>query len=463
MLKMKKLTLAIVMATTLAGCANIGDSYQASQADYQKYEEITKQFNVKENWWALYNDAQLNRVVEQALLNNKDLAKAAVAVNRALYNANLVGANLVPTFSGSTSSGAQRRIDTSAGMTASSTSTSTVSHGGSLNVTYTLDLWRRLADSADAAEWTHKATTQDLEATKLSLINSVVTTYYQIAYLNDAISTTQESIKYYNDISNIMQRRLSQGVADAASVDQAQQSVLNARNSLINYQTQRKTAEQTLRNLLNLKPEEALNITFPHILKVKNVGVNLNVPVSVIANRPDVKGNQYRLSSAFKNAKATEKGWFPEITLGGSLSSTGNKVGNALHSPVAGGTVGISLPFLNWNTVKWNVKISEADYETARLNYEQSITTALNDVDTNYFAFTQAQSAFANQQKTFNYNKRITQYYRNRYNAGVSELREWLNAANTEKTSQLAILQAKYSLIQAENAVYSSMAGYYSR
>ncbi|OOF59378.1 toxin/drug exporter TdeA [Rodentibacter myodis] len=455
MLKMKKLSLAVVMATTLAGCANIGDSYKASQADYQQYEEITKQFNIKENWWSLYNDAQLNRVVEQALLNNKDLAKAAVAVNRALYNANLVGADLVPAFNGSTSSGAQRRIDTGAG--------STISHTGSLNVSYTLDLWRRLADTTDAAEWTHKATAEDLEATKLSLINSVVTTYYQIAYLNDAISTTEESIKYYNDISSIMQRRLSQGVADAASVDQAQQSVLTARNNLINYQTQRKTAEQTLRNLLNLKPEEALNITFPHILNVKNVGVNLNVPVSAIANRPDVKGYQYRLSSAFKNAKATQKSWFPEITLGGSLSSTGTKVGNALHSPVAGGTIGINLPFLNWNTVKWNVKISEADYESARLSYEQSITTALNDVDTNYFAFTQAQNAFANQQKTFDYNKRITQYYRNRYNAGVSELREWLNAANTEKSSQLAILQAKYNVIQAENAVYSSMAGYYSR
>lgn len=63
------------------------------------------------------------------------------------------------------------------------------------------------------------------------------------------------------------------------------------------------------------------------------------------------------------------------------------------------GLIGISLPFLNWNTVKWNVKISEADYETARLNYEQSITKALNDVDTNYFAYTQAQSAFANLQK----------------------------------------------------------------
>ena len=91
MLKMKKLALAVLMATTLAGCANIGDSYKASLEDYQKYEEITKQFNVKEDWWTLYQDAQLNRVVEQALLNNKNLAKAAIAVNRALYNANLVG------------------------------------------------------------------------------------------------------------------------------------------------------------------------------------------------------------------------------------------------------------------------------------------------------------------------------------------------------------------------------------
>ena len=41
--------------------------------------------------------------------------------------------------------------------------------------------------------------------------------------------------------------------------------------------------------------------------------------------------------------------------------------------------------------------------------------------------------------------------------------REWLAAANTEKSSQLSILNAKYNIIQAENAVYSSMAGYYSR
>ena len=455
MFKLKNITLALLMSSALVGCANIGDSYQASLDDYKQYEEITKQYHIQENWWTLYQDEQLNKVVEQALENNKDLAKAAVAVNRALYNANLVGANLVPTFNGSTSSSAQRRVDTGAN--------STTSHTGSLNVSYTLDLWRRLADAADAAEWSHKASTQDLESARLSLINSVVITYYQIAYLNDAIETSKDTIKYYNNISSIMQRRIRQGVADSASVVQAQQAVLSAQNNLISYETQKKTAEQTLRNLLNLKPDEAINITFPHILNVKTVGVNLDVPVGVIANRPDVRAAQFRLNSAFDNAKSTEKSWFPEISLGGSLASSGTKVNNALNTPIGAGTIGISLPFLHWNTVKWNVKISEADYETARLNYEQAITTALNNIDTNYFAYTQSENSFKNQQKTYKYNQRITKYYRNRYNAGVSELREWLNAANTENSSRLAILNAKYQLLQSETAVYSSMAGYYSR
>ncbi|AAU37738.1 toxin/drug exporter TdeA [[Mannheimia] succiniciproducens] len=454
MLKINKLALAVVLSTALAGCANLDDSYQAAQDDFKQYEEVTKQFNVKDNWWSLYNDAQLNRVVEQALVNNKDLAKAAISVNSALYQANLLGADLVPSFNGSTSSSASRPIDRH--------DNSTISHGGSLNVSYTLDLWRRLADAASAGEWSYQATQQDMEATRLSLINSVVVTYYQIAYLNDAINATNDTINYYSQINGIMQNRLAQGVEDRASTDQAQQAVLTARNSLISYQTAKKTAEQTLRNLLNLKPSEPLNINFPNILNVQTAGVNLNVPVSTIGNRPDVRGYLYRLNSAFKDAKATQKSWFPEITLGAGLSSSGTRVNNAFNNPVAAGTIGISLPFLDWNHVKWNVKISEAAYDTARTNYEQSITTALNEIDTNYFAYTQAQQNFTNLKQKYDYDKRIAQYYKNRYDAGVSDLKDWLSAINTERASQVSILNAKYSVIQNENAIYSSMAGYYS-
>lgn len=453
MLKHNQLTL-IILSTALVGCANIDTSFNEAKQNFQQYQEITQQYSVKEDWWTLYQDPQLNNLIVQALENNKNLAKAAINVNKALYAANLVGANLVPAFNGKLESTAARNIEHS--------QPSRINHSGALNVGYTLDLWQRLADSASAAEWTYKASAQDLAAARLALINSVIATYYQLSFLNDAIYATEGSIKYYNQISQIMQNRFKLGVADSASTVQAQQSVLRASNQLLTYQTQRKIAEQTLRNLLNLKPSDPLNLNLPKILNVKNVGINTNVPVSTIANRPDIKSAQYRLNGAFKDTKAMQKSWFPTVTLGASLSSAGTKVDNALHTPIAAGLVSVNLPFLNWNVVRWNVKISEANYETARLNYEQSITKALNEIDTNYFAYQQSKSSFDNLQKAYTHNKRITQYYKNRYDAGVSQLRDWLMAANTENDSQLAILNAKYQLIQQENAIYSAMAGYYT-
>ncbi|HHE3593918.1 outer membrane efflux protein [Pasteurella multocida] len=453
MLKRNPLTF-LLLSTALVGCANLDDSYQLAKQDFHQYEEVTKQYSVQESWWALYHDTQLNALITQGLDNNKNLAKAAINVNKALYQANLLGANLVPAFSGRVESSATRNIEHS--------QPSKIQHSGSINVSYTLDLWRRLADAASAGEWAYKASAQDLEAARLSLINSLIATYYQIAFLNDALQATEGTIKYYTQINTIMQNRFKLGVADSASSDQAQQAVLRARNQLITYQTQRKVAEQTLRNLLNLKPNEPLNIKFPSILNVKTLGVNTNVPVSTIANRPDIKSAQYRLSSTFKDAKAVQKSWFPTITLGASLASAGSKVDTALDTPMASGLVSINLPFLSWNTVKWNVKISEANYELAKVSYEQTITTALNEIDTHYFSYQQSQANLANLQKADAYNKRITQYYKNRYDAGVSPLRDWLSAANTENDAKLAILNAKYQLIQQENTIYSAMAGYYS-
>lgn len=435
---------------------------QQAQQTYQSYDEITKQYQINEQWWQGYTDAELNRVVDLAIKNNLDLAKSGIAVNKALYNANLVGANLVPTFSGSGSVSAAKGLG-SASSNNVSTGVSTTAAQAAFNLSYTVDLWRRLADTASAAEWTHKATIEDLKATRLSIINAVVTTYYQLAYYRDAIRITEESIRHYEQISRILTNKMNAGAIDSLAVDQAQQAVLNARNSVIDLKTNQKIAEQTLRNLLNVQPNTPLNIRYPNIMSVKLQGVDLNVPVSAIANRPDVVGSLQRLQSAFKTLTATEKSWFPTLTIGGSITGSATNIGNVADNPVGNGLIKLDLPFLDWNRVKNNVKISETDYVTARLNYEQKITSALNEIDRYYYSYTQSRSSLKILQDTNAKNKRISSYYKNRYEQGVSEFREWITALNTELNSQLAILNAKYAILTNENAVYQAMAGKYRR
>jgi len=462
-MKLSKLTFAVVLGLALSACSNMSNDGSLEQAKqtYQNYQDITKQFSVDEQWWHGYNEPQLNELVEQAIKNNLDLAKSAIAVNRALYNANLVGANLVPTFSGSGSSSASKGVGSS--NNTNSVGTSTVTNTASFNLSYTIDLWRRLADSVSAAEWEHKATQEDLKAARLSLINSVVATYYQIAYYKDAIAVTNRTIKNYEQISNILNNKLKVGAIDPLAVEQAQQATLSARNSVVGLETSLKTAEKTMRNLLNLQPNQPLPSRYPNILNVKLQGVDTNVPVSAIANRPDVVARLSRLQSAFKTLTATEKSWFPTLTLGGAISGSARSASNIGNNPIANGMFSFDLPFLDWNRVKNNVKISEADYTTARINYEQTITAALNEIDSYYYTYNQARSSLGLLEQTYEKNRKISTYYQNRYNQGVAEFRDWISAMNTELSSQISVLNQKYMILTNENLVYQAMAGKYSR
>lgn len=447
---------ALLVSGFLTACVSSDQqaSYQQEMQQFGEYQALTEQYQINPNWWTQYQDAQLNRLIDTALANNLDLAKAAVSVNRALYNANLLGADLVPSFNGSVSGGVQK--NTESGI-------STRTYGSSLSLSYTVDLWRRLADTTSAAEWEHSATEADLEAVKLTLINQVIDSYYQIAYLKQAIGIVQSNIKTYQQIATLTQNQVNQGMTLQLDADQSRQAVLSAENQRISYQSQLQSVESTLRNLLNLQPQQDLGLSAVNLKNLKLQPVNLNIPLSTIANRPDLKAYQYRLTSAFKDLNAMEKSWYPSITLGASLATSGGSVGNMFDTPLAGGTIGINLPFLDWNRVKWNVKLSEASYENAKLNFQQGITTALNEIDNNYKAYQLAQKSYQNLNQKYRYDRNISNTYRLQYNAGIASMKDWLAALTTEQTSELNILQAKYDLLRYENAIYQSMAGKYQR
>src|SRR5699024_10276853 len=206
------------------------------------------------------------------------------------------------------------------------------------------------------------------EAARLALINSVVDSYYKLAYLKEAIAITQSYIANFEELMRITDVKFKYGKSDELEVSQAKQSLLNAKNNLLNYETQQKTTEQALRNLLNMRPEEPLNLTLPNLESVKVVGVNLNVPVAVLAKRPDLQAAQYRLLRAIKSVQAVEKSLYPSITISGAITTSAEHADSTFKVPFGMGSVSINLPFLQWNKIKWNIKSSEADYENARLS-----------------------------------------------------------------------------------------------
>lgn len=447
----KKIIILIALGVILGSCSNLKKDYQKIDSEIETYKELSKNYNIDNRWWENYGDQQLNNLIELGLKNNSDLAKAAININKALYQAKIIGSDLVPEFNGNLSSSVSKNIE--------SGGNSNIDHSGSFNISYEVDLWQRLRDMKDAQEWEYKATIEDYEKTKLTLINSIIDSYFSIIYLENYIEINKNMNKNYLDIEKIVDNKLRYGTVDILDKKQAEREVIRSNNTLISYEKDKKEQESLLRNLLNLKPDDELKIEYRDILKVKNLGVNLDVPLNIVASRPDIKAYEYRLKNAFKDAVASEKQLYPNITISSALSSSSDKFNNTLKTPVALGSVSINLPFLNWNEIKWNIKISRAEYEEAKLNFQQGIVTALNEIDYNYFLYVKEQENYINLKNINEYDNEIAINYERKYENGKVELREWLLSLNDEASSRLNIINSKYQLIKIENTIYQSIGG----
>lgn len=448
---------ALSVALALGGCAvshtaNPNLTLEA-MGSVVSAEETAKRYNVDGQWWEVYQDPQLNALINQAFANNINLKQAAVNVNKALYQANILGAELVPTFNGSLGASASKNLKSGG---------SSNSYSSQLGLSYELDLWRKFNAQADAQVWEYQATQQDLAAIRLTLANNVADAYFNIAYLNEAVTLTEKSVRQYQSINRIASAKYQYGKADAAEPRKAQQSLLSAQNSLVQLKSSRDTAEETLRNLLNIRPGQNMAAA-PAGFRLHNVkGVDLNVPVATLANRPDLRAAEYRLQSALKSVDAQKRSWYPSVTVGATLSTSSNKARTVFDVPFLGGSVQINLPFLNWKTLKWQDKAAEANFESARLNFEQTLTTALNEVFANYQKYAGAESGLATMRQKYAIDQKNSRYYQVRYQHGKNELKDWLEALNTEYSSAQNLLNQRYEALKYENMVYKTMAGRYT-
>lgn len=446
-----KIAVLILMTIFFNGCSNLEKDYNKISNETVFYKNIASQYKLDTKWWLEYNDEQLNRFIEIGLENNKDLLKAAININKALYEANILGADLVPAFSGSFSSNTSKDIKNG--------SSSNVNHNSQFGISYEVDLWQKLADTKSSKEWEYKATIEDYEKIKFTLINNIINSYFSIIYLENYIEVNKNIVNSYIELDKIVSNKLKYGTADITEKKEAEREILKSKNSIIDYEKQKKEQEILLKNLLNLKPDDNLILKSRNIKDVKNIGVDLNVPINVIANRPDIKSYEYRLKSMFKNSEAVEKELYPNITLSSSIQYENDKFGNIFTTPIGIGNISINLPFLNWNKIRWNVKVGEAQYMEAKENFEQGITTALNEIDYNYFIYEKEIINYKNLQNIYEYDKSIVKEYENKYKYGKVELKDLIEMSNKEYSSELSVINSKYQIIKSENLIYQSMGG----
>lgn len=446
---MKKISI-ILAAFLLGGCAvtQINENYE--QILLKEDANLTANFRLEREWWRGYNEPKLNELIGLALKNNIDLAKSAIAVNKALAQAGVLQADLVPSFNANLGAETGKNIKTGGSWSES--------YKSGISLSYEIDLWRKLANSADAAMWEANATKYDLEAARLALVNSIADAYFEAKYQKESINLYEKTLKNYEELEAIIKAKFELGKEEELSLKQVKSSVISAKNRILNANKSLDAAEKTLRNLLNVSPEFELNLS-GNLSDVSPQGVNLNVPLYVIGARPDLQAAISRIKEALLGVKVSEKSFYPSITVGAGLSGSGDSASEGLKLNFLSGNIAINLPFLNYSKLKSKLKISELEFEAMKLNYAQTLTTALNEIDANYKNLQKDEAVLRNLNENLRNLSSISDIYKLKYDYGKTELKNYLEAQNSLLEGRIGLLAQKYKILQDEIGIYKATAG----
>ncbi|WP_245200093.1 efflux transporter outer membrane subunit [Herbaspirillum sp. LeCh32-8] len=437
----------------LGGCASaVRTPYQAPQTQaasaWQQRGAVDEV--LADQWWRQFGDAELDRLIDEALRKNNDLAVAGIKVRRAQLEAGLAADARVPALSASASSTGSKYL---------SGSRSTVrSSSNAVSLSYEADLWGRLGANYDVKRWEALATEQDRESTALTLIGTTANLYWQGAYLNQRIAVSQESITYAQKTLDLVRTQYRAGSVSSLEMLEAEQNLITQQSTHTELIQQRVENDNALSILFDSPPGKL--VALPAQLPQQALpDLAAGLPAELLSRRPDLRAAELRLRESLASVDATRANYYPKLTLTGSLGTSSDALMRLVQNPLASLGAQLTLPFLQWNEMKLNVKVSQADYDSAVTSFRQTLYSAFSDVENALSARRQ----YAQQEVLLQRNLKAAQdaekLYELRYRAGSVTLQSWLDQQEKRRTAETSLAEARLNRLKNQMTLYQAIGG----
>jgi NodT family efflux transporter outer membrane factor (OMF) lipoprotein len=431
---------AVALSLAISGCAMLRTPYVqpvVTAAPQWRHSQAVAPLPADGAWWRRFGDPQLDRLVDRALARNNNLAVAAINLRRAQLQARYAVVN--PTVSGT--------VSTDSNATLRGPSASSRTQTAQLFASYEIDLFGALAAQKDAATWEARATAQDLESARLSLIAATVDDYFLVAYLNERIAQAERSVSYAQKALDLVSIQAKAGSASSLEVAEAARNLSSQQAGLHDLTQQRVEARNALDLLLNgesAAPADELQRLPQGAMPLVDAGL----PASLLARRPDLRATELRLRESLASVDRARLNFYPALSLTGALGSSSDTLGNLMRHPI--GTFGtqLALPFLQYDQVKLSVGVNRANYDAAAAQFRQTLYQALADVENALSGRDQLAAQGAALEESLRNASKVERLSEVRYRAGSIPLQIWLDSQETRRQAENAVAQNRLNRIE---------------
>jgi multidrug efflux system outer membrane protein len=381
---MKKAITVLSAVLFLSGCSLAPDFMLPETPPVEAFKEAAGTWKEGEpqahvprgKWWAIYNDATLDRLQAQAAEANQTVAAMAARVEQARETANVATREFWPSASGDVS--ATRRLmgqGTMPGAKAESV------YGIGLGIGYELDLFGRVRNTVAAARSDADASASTLESMRLAMQADVAETYFLLRALDKEVDLLEQTLTIREDSLKILQKRLDIGAITELDTSETTVNLEITRSQLHAVRQQRKEAEHALAVLLGQAPSSFALEKAPLADSVPVVPAGL--PSALLERRPDISAAQHGLMAANARIGIARAAFFPSISLTGSGGLESTDLSDLFQWSARHWAFGplASIPVFSGGASVANSRRAGAAYDEAVANYRQQVLVAFRDVE----------------------------------------------------------------------------------
>ena len=408
-------------------------------------------------WREFFTDERLQKIIEMALNNNRDLRLAVLNVEKARALYGIQRAELLPSVNAVGSLSRQR---VPADLSTTGRAMIAEQYGVNLGISsWEIDFFGRIRSLKDRALEEYIATDQARRSAQIMLVSTVATAYLALAADRENFKLVASTLETQETTHNLIRKRCDVGLASELDLNRAQSQVDTAKGDVARY-TQMAAQDENVLNLLvgspapgELLPTELGSVTPPR-------EISPGMPSEMLLHRPDVLATEHRLKAANANIGAARAAFFPRISLTTAIGTASAELSGLFKSGSDTWSFApqIVLPIFDART--WSAyDATKIEREIAVAQYEKAIQTAFREVADALAVRGTVEQQIAAQQSLVNAVAETYRLSNARYTKGIDSYLGVLDAQRSLYGAQQGLIMLHLARLVNRVTIYKVLGG----
>lgn len=449
----------------LTACA-VGKDYQEPVTQLpsnfnQAQNALFSSNDVAVSWWQVFQDKQLNALINQSLKHNYDIQATSATLLEARELYSQAEYNFFPTVTGKASYNEQQR-SVGALNNRDFVPRDLKLFNMGFDASWELDLFGRIERSVESSRDEMQAQEATLRDVNVSVIAEIARNYFELRGLQNQLSVLKENLNYQTQLLDLIRAKLNNGRGTEFDVVNAAAQLDNLRSTEPNLNAAIQRAIHRLSVLTGQIPSaltQELTPVAPLPAAPKNLAIGN--PETLLRRRPDIKIAERLLASSTAKIGVATADLFPKVTFVGNISLESTVISNLVGAGAQSYSFGprISWAAFDLGRVYARMKAADANAEANLARYQQTVLNALEETEN---ALSNYNQALQSQQLLESSAKASEQAYKLallRYKEGVSDFSSVLESQLQLARYQSQLAQNKTTTATTLTALYKALGG----